>query len=61
MSKFDYAFQSLLGSAYKKGNVVFTNDGGSLISPVELLTCVLPSMSNNRTLDRLEIELAYSI
>ncbi|KAL3880486.1 hypothetical protein ACJMK2_032721 [Sinanodonta woodiana] len=32
--KFSYKFSNLLGSVYRKGNVVFTPDGNSVISPV---------------------------
>ncbi|KAI8761618.1 periodic tryptophan protein 2 [Biomphalaria glabrata] len=32
--KFTYQFSNLLGSVYKKGNIVFTPDGNSVVSPV---------------------------
>ncbi|KAL3276990.1 hypothetical protein HHI36_012350 [Cryptolaemus montrouzieri] len=32
--KFAYKFNNLLGAAYKKGNLIFTPDGNSVISPV---------------------------
>ncbi|CAG9791750.1 unnamed protein product [Diatraea saccharalis] len=32
--KFNYKFQNLLGTVYKKGDILFTNDGNSVISPV---------------------------
>ncbi|CAG2197243.1 PWP2 [Mytilus edulis] len=32
--KFAYKFSNLLGSVYRKGNVLFTPDGNSVISPV---------------------------
>ncbi|XP_075234743.1 periodic tryptophan protein 2 homolog [Lycorma delicatula] len=32
--KFQYQFSNLLGSVYKKGNLLFTNDGNCVISPV---------------------------
>uniref|UniRef100_T1JPG3 Uncharacterized protein n=1 Tax=Strigamia maritima TaxID=126957 RepID=T1JPG3_STRMM len=31
---FNYKFSSLLGSVYRKGNVIFSNDGNVVISPV---------------------------
>lgn len=32
--KFSFKFSNLLGSVYKKGNLVFTPDGNSIVSPV---------------------------
>ena len=32
--KFAYQFQHLCGSVYSQGNVVFTPDGNSVLSPV---------------------------
>ncbi|OQR75106.1 periodic tryptophan protein 2-like [Tropilaelaps mercedesae] len=32
--KFNYKFSNLLGTVYRKGNVLFTNDGNTVISPV---------------------------
>ena len=32
--RFSYELSNLLGTVYKQGNVVFTNDGNTLISPV---------------------------
>ncbi|XP_048480897.1 periodic tryptophan protein 2 homolog [Plutella xylostella] len=32
--RFNYKFQNLLGTVYKKGDIVFTNDGDCVISPV---------------------------
>ncbi|XP_068627684.1 periodic tryptophan protein 2 homolog [Battus philenor] len=32
--KFNYKFQNLLGTVYRKGDVLFTNDGNCVISPV---------------------------
>ncbi|XP_013141528.1 PREDICTED: periodic tryptophan protein 2 homolog [Papilio polytes] len=32
--KYNYKFQNLLGTVYKKGDVVFSRDGNSVISPV---------------------------
>ncbi|KPI91085.1 Periodic tryptophan protein 2-like [Papilio xuthus] len=32
--KFNYKFQNLLGTVYRKGDIVFSHDGNSVISPV---------------------------
>ncbi|XP_026333616.1 periodic tryptophan protein 2 homolog isoform X1 [Hyposmocoma kahamanoa] len=32
--KFNYKFQNLLGTVYRKGDILFTNDGNCVISPV---------------------------
>ncbi|XP_026745468.1 periodic tryptophan protein 2 homolog [Trichoplusia ni] len=32
--KFHYKFQNLLGTVYRKGDILFSNDGNSVISPV---------------------------
>ena len=32
--KFDYKFSNLCGTVYKGGNVIFSQDGNKLISPV---------------------------
>ncbi|XP_017785717.1 PREDICTED: periodic tryptophan protein 2 homolog [Nicrophorus vespilloides] len=32
--KFSYTFNNLLGCVYRQGNLIFTNDGNSVISPV---------------------------
>ncbi|XP_013200254.1 periodic tryptophan protein 2 homolog [Amyelois transitella] len=32
--KFNYKFSNLLGTVYRKGNILFTQDGNSVISPV---------------------------
>ncbi|CAH2979650.1 unnamed protein product [Chilo suppressalis] len=32
--KFNFKFQNLLGTVYKKGDILFTNDGNCVISPV---------------------------
>ncbi|XP_075972567.1 periodic tryptophan protein 2 homolog [Anticarsia gemmatalis] len=32
--KFHYTFQNLLGTVYRKGDVLFTNDGNCVVSPV---------------------------
>jgi periodic tryptophan protein 2 len=34
MSKFSYKFSNLYGAVYRQGNVAFTDDGNSVISPV---------------------------
>ncbi|CAH2091640.1 unnamed protein product [Euphydryas editha] len=32
--KFNYKFQNLLGTVYRRGDIIFTNDGNCVISPV---------------------------
>jgi len=32
--KFNYQFSNLLGTVYRSGNLIFTPDGNSVISPV---------------------------
>ena len=34
MSKFAYTFSNLCGAVYSQGNIIFTNDGNSVLSPV---------------------------
>ncbi|CAH2208148.1 jg13032 [Pararge aegeria aegeria] len=32
--KFNYKFQNLLGTVYRRGDIIFTNDGNCVFSPV---------------------------
>lgn len=44
--KFSYRFSNLLGSVYRRGNLAFTPDGGSVISPVGNRITVFDLKSN---------------
>lgn len=44
--KFSYTFSNLLGSVYRRGNLAFTPDGGSVISPVGNRITVFDLKSN---------------
>ncbi|OWF52888.1 periodic tryptophan protein 2 homolog [Mizuhopecten yessoensis] len=57
--KFSYRFSNLLGSVYRKGNVVFTPDGNSVISPVGNRVTVF-DLKNNRS-ETLPIESGKNI
>ncbi|XP_041358721.1 periodic tryptophan protein 2 homolog [Gigantopelta aegis] len=46
--KFSYKFSNLLGSVYRKGNVTFTPDGNSVISPVGNRVTVF-DLKNNKS------------
>nr|XP_018897803.1 PREDICTED: periodic tryptophan protein 2 homolog [Bemisia tabaci] len=46
--KFSYKFSNLLGTVYRKGNLLFTNDGNSVISPVGNRISIF-DLKNNRT------------
>lgn len=46
--KFSFRFSNLLGSVYRKGNIVFTPDGNSVISPVGNRVTVF-DLKNNRS------------
>lgn len=53
--KANYKFQNLCGTVYRQGNVIFTPDGNSVLSPVgnrvsvfDLVKLVLPSTSFRR-------------
>ncbi|WAR00919.1 PWP2-like protein [Mya arenaria] len=52
--KFAYKFSNLLGSVYRKGNLLFTPDGNSVLSPVGNRVTVF-DLKNNRS-ETLQIE-----
>ncbi|KAK9874735.1 hypothetical protein WA026_005548 [Henosepilachna vigintioctopunctata] len=56
--KFSYKFSNLLGAAYKKGNLLFTPDGNSIISPVSNKINIF-DLRNNKTYT-LPIESKYN-
>ncbi|CAK9291532.1 unnamed protein product [Gordionus sp. m RMFG-2023] len=49
--KHNFQFQNLLGTAYRKGNILFTSEGDNLISPVgNRITFLLLKKSKSETL-----------
>ncbi|XP_073988870.1 periodic tryptophan protein 2 homolog [Rhodnius prolixus] len=56
--KFSFKFSNLLGSIYKKGNLLFTNDGNSVISPVGNRLTVY-ELKNNKS-QTLPVESRYN-
>ncbi|XP_072171580.1 periodic tryptophan protein 2 homolog [Diadema setosum] len=57
--KFSYKFSNLLGSVYRRGNLTFTNDGDSVISPVGNRVTRF-DLKNNKS-ETFEIELKRNI
>lgn len=57
--KFAYKFSNLLGSVYRKGNVIFTPDGSSVLSPVGNRVTVF-DLKNNKS-ETLPIEARMNI
>ncbi|XP_053398750.1 periodic tryptophan protein 2 homolog [Mercenaria mercenaria] len=57
--KFAYKFSNLLGSVYRKGNVLFTPDGSSVLSPVGNRVTVF-DLKNNKS-ETLPIEARMNI
>ncbi|CAL1543305.1 unnamed protein product [Lymnaea stagnalis] len=47
--KFAFQFSNLLGSVYRKGNIIFTPDGNSVISPVGNRVSIFDLKSNKST------------
>ncbi|KAG5874047.1 hypothetical protein JTB14_034623 [Gonioctena quinquepunctata] len=56
--KFQYKFQNILGTVYKKGNLLFTPDGNSVISPVGNKITIY-DLKNNKS-STLPIESRYN-
>ncbi|XP_055594571.1 periodic tryptophan protein 2 homolog [Uranotaenia lowii] len=58
--KFAYKFNNLLGSVYRKGNLLFTPDGNSVISPVGNRITIFDLKNNKSTTLSLESEYNYT-
>nr|XP_023014507.1 periodic tryptophan protein 2 homolog [Leptinotarsa decemlineata] len=56
--KFQYKFQNILGTVYKKGNLLFSSDGNSVISPVGNRITIYDLKNNKST--TLPIESRYN-
>ncbi|XP_058829710.1 periodic tryptophan protein 2 homolog [Topomyia yanbarensis] len=58
--KFAYKFSNLLGSVYRKGKLIFTPDGNSVISPVGNRITIFDLKNNKSHTLTLESEYSYS-
>ncbi|XP_043502208.1 periodic tryptophan protein 2 homolog [Polistes fuscatus] len=58
--KFSYKFNNLLGTVYRKGNVIFSLDGSSVISPVGNRISIFDLKNNKSTTLPIESNYNYS-
>ncbi|KAI4482008.1 hypothetical protein M0804_009027 [Polistes exclamans] len=58
--KFSYKFSNLLGTVYRKGNVIFSLDGSSVISPVGNRITIFDLKNNKSTTLPIESNYNYS-
>ncbi|KAG4068090.1 hypothetical protein HA402_001515 [Bradysia odoriphaga] len=58
--KFAYKFSNLLGTIYKKGNVIFTPDGNTVVSPVGNKITIYDLKTNKATTLALESKFNYT-